>query len=665
MNSARPFSKAIPAHAFRVTSLAVLLALSACGGDDDHDKHEDSPAPGEDVSYVIPAAPAGVGYTDTAPLPNALAFVDFAHTNQRGDARYATLETNAGVRLLAGFLDIWEPRSRLVDAGVTADAAQGFPGIKASDWTGLPGDATDGRVKNAAVHQENIDFVVRTTVARTPEQAAAAYLDDRRGKNYSATDGLGPLTQAWRTAAQQTTTINEVAPDATTVKYDDRGNNTGVAGAANPTFGNAIAFVRSMGENASTEPTKRFFKYARPWRWSSDVRVVPELEPAKSTSPATDGGYPSGHTAESVRNAIAMAYLVPERFQEMIARGVELGESRIVAGMHSPLDVISGRMLGQASAVGNIYAADSTTRRLAYDEARRVLMQAVGATSHEEFLAKAHAQPLAQDRFADPATNQREYRRRLTFDFKQIAATDAPAVVPKGAEVILETRLPYLSAEQRRVVLKTTALPSGFPIMDDAEGFGRLNLLAAGDGYGAFNGDVTVSMDANAGGFNARDIWRNDIAGVGRLSKQGSGELGLAGANAYSGGTLIEAGALRAASAAALGTGAVYINAGSLVTDASDAVKVASTYTQLAAGTLHARLGKNEAGQLAVAGDAALAGTLAVSFREDFAPSAGQTLTVLNAGAVHGTFANVEVAGFTVTPVYTSESVQVRLDAAK
>jgi hypothetical protein len=34
--------------------------------------------------------------------------------------------------------------------------------------------------------------------------------------------------------------------------------------------------------------------------------------------------------------------------------------------------------------------------------------------------------------------------------------------VPNGAEMPLATRLLYLSAEQRRIVLKTTALASGY-----------------------------------------------------------------------------------------------------------------------------------------------------------------------------------------------------------
>ncbi|EHK64086.1 acid phosphatase [Achromobacter arsenitoxydans] len=661
MRSLQYLGKNIPGYTLRATSLAVILALSACGGDDNDDSDADNG--GEQPAYVIPAAPAGLGRVDTAPVPDVSAFVDFANTNQRGDPRYATLESNAGVRVLSGFLDIWEPRTRLVDAGVNVAGADGFPGIIASDWTGVPGDATDGRVKNKAVHDENIAFVVRTTANRTAEQATAAYLDDRRGKNYSVTDGLGPLTAAWRSAAQQTTTINDVAPDATTVKYDDAGNNTGVSGAANPAFGDAIAFVQSMGANASTEPGKRFYKYARPWRWSSSVQVLPTLEPAKSLTAATDGGYPSGHTAESVRNAIGMAYLVPERFQELLGRGVELGESRIIAGMHSPLDVMSGRILGQASAAGNIYAASEGVRSVAYAQARQTLMAAVGASTPEQFLAFAHSQDVSQDRFADHAVNKSEYRRRLTFSFTQIGDTGKPAVVPKGAEVMLETRLPYLTNEQRRVVLKSTALPSGYPVLDDAEGFGRLNLFDAADGYGAFNGDVEVTMNATLGGFNALDVWRNNINGAGKLTKSGTGTLGLAGANAYTGGTVVAAGILRADSAKALGDGAVYVSGGTLDLNAVEAVQVLGTYTQTSSGTLLARIGDDDAGQITVNTDAALGGQLNVEFRSGYAPQVGSTITVLRAAKVHGQFAGITVKGFKATAIYNGDSVQVRLDA--
>lgn len=97
------------------------------------------------ANQEIPAAPKGVGFEDTAPVPsNITTIVDSWTTNQRGDARYATVETNAGVRVLSGFLDVWTPSSLFVDAGQSAEARDGFPAVVASNWTGLPGDSTDG-----------------------------------------------------------------------------------------------------------------------------------------------------------------------------------------------------------------------------------------------------------------------------------------------------------------------------------------------------------------------------------------------------------------------------------------------------------------------------------------------------------------------------------------
>lgn len=638
-------------------ALAAAFALSACGG-----------GGGASIS-AVPAPPSGLGTTDTAPQPNETSvppFVDNAASNQRGDARYATLETNAGVRVLSGFLAIWKPSTLAVDAGVSAAANGAFPAVTPSSWTGVPGDATDGTVLNAQVHARNIQYVVDATARRTPAQELQAYLDDRRGKAYSVSDGMGPLTAAWRAAAQQTTTITGIAADATTVAYNDGGNNTGVGGSANAGFGNAVDFVGGIGENGSTEPAKRFYKYARPWRWSSSVQVVPALLPARSTTPSTDGGFTSGHSAEAVRTSIAMAYLVPERFQEMLARGLELGENRILAGMHSPLDVISGRMHGQAVAAASIATGANAARKAAaFQQARSALMAGVGASTPAEFWQFAHSQPSGTDRFADYATNKSEYLRRMTFGFSRIADASRPAVVPKGAEVLLETRLPYLTAAQRRVVLKTTAVPSGYPVMDDAEGWGRLNLFAAADGYGRFDGDVAVTMDAAQGGFSALDTWRNDIAGAGKLTKLGSGTLVLAGTNTFTGGIELAAGTLQAGSGSALGNGTVYLGGGTLRTSASQQVAVNGTYTQRPGSTLSLQLASasGTAGTLAVNGMAWLAGTLEVVFAQGVRPAVGSTITVLRHGGVNGAFDAVSVPGYRVTPIYLNNAVQLRIDA--
>ncbi|HEY9103246.1 acid phosphatase [Chitinimonas sp.] len=641
--------------------LAALTAavLSACGGSDD-----------VAVPPTIPSAPVGMGSVDSAPVADAAtvpAFVDFVATNQRGDARYATKETNAGVRVLTGMLDIWQPSTLLVDAGAAAPANGNFPAVPASTWSGTPGDATDGKVLNKTVHDANIGYVADVTGKRTPAQELAAYLDDRRGKAYSVSDGMGPLTEAWRAAAQQTTSITAIASDATTVLYNDSGNNTGVAGSANAQFGTVVDFMNSIGSNGSTEPSKRYYKYARPWRWSSSVKVVPALEPAKSATPTTDGGFISGHTAEAVRNSIAMAYVVPERYQEMLARGLELGENRILAGMHSPLDVIGGRILGTSVAAASLLTADSNGNRKAsaYQQAHTALMAASKTTTLQAFNDFAHSGTAANDRFADYAANKAGYQRRLTFGLPQIADKTRGAAVPKGAEVLLETRLPYLDANQRRVVLKTTAVASGYPVMDDVEGWGRLNLFAAADGYGRFDGDVTVSMDATLGGFNALDSWRNDIAGAGKLTKQGSGTLRLAGSNSYSGGTDVQAGTVEGDSVAAFGKGDVYVRTGgSVVINAADRLGISGNYTQQSGSTLTLRLGAGNTGTLAVGKlFAIVGGTLQVSFQGGYKPKVGDTLTIVTSGNQTGKFDKVVVDGFNATASYSSSGVTLKINS--
>ena len=638
-------------------AIGAVLALSACGGSDHHDD--------ADTVLVIPPAPADQGAADTAPVPAVTAFVDTVASNQRGDARYATLATNAGVRVLGGMLDIWKPVTEIVDAGVTAPAVDGFPAIAASTWSGVPNDGTNGgTVVNAQVHNANIDYVVKATASRTPEQTLLAYLDDRRGKGYSTASGMGPLTTAWRTASRQTTTINDMPQDAVTVKYEDGGNNNGVGGDANAEFGKVIDLVNAMGGNGSTEPAKRFYKYARPYRWSSAVQVVPQLEPAKSTTPNTDGGFTSGHSAEATRNAIGMAYVVPERYQELVGRGLELGESRIFAGMHSPLDVISGRVQAQAVAAANLIAAGATTRAAAREQAQSTLMKATNTTA-STFANYAASGTPANDRFADYASSRANYLRRMTYGLPQIGSATAPALVPKGAEVLLETRLPYLSEAQRRVVLKTTAIASGYPVLDDPEGWGRMNLFAAAEGFAVFTGNVVINMDAGKGGFNAVDRWRNDITGSGKLVKQGSGVLKLGGRNMWSGGAQVEGGTLEALSMTAFGTGDVYVAGGAtVVNNTAGTLALAKQYTQLTGATLEMRLGAVTHGHLSAAGAITIGGgTLRIVFQNGYKPAAGTTLTVITAGSLKGKFETISIDGFKVTPTYTETGLKLVLGA--
>ena len=55
--------------------------------------------------------------------------------------------------------------------------------------------------------------------------------------------------------------------------------------------------------------------------------------------------YPSGHTTYGYMGSILLAVLVPSRYQEMIARGSEYGNDRILMGAHYAMDVLGGRTL--------------------------------------------------------------------------------------------------------------------------------------------------------------------------------------------------------------------------------------------------------------------------------------------------------------------------------
>ncbi|MED4228561.1 acid phosphatase [Neobacillus cucumis] len=512
-----------------------------------------------------------------------------------------------------------------------------------------PGTTWDTGTKlNSSVLDANIQKVLDITANRTASEADAAYIDDRRNQSYSVMDGLGSLTDVYRMNAGATTTINNVPADATTKKYDDQGNN---AGSTTSSLGNIVSLVNTLrGNYSSTSPAKNYFSYPRPFRWSSTSIIVPALVPAINPDPSKDGGFPSGHTNAAYLSAMAMAYAVPERYQELLTRASELGNNRIVAGMHSPLDVMGGRVMATALAAAILSdPANQNLKKAAYDDAHSKLLTQTGT---------------ATDRFSDYSKNKTDYTQRLTYGFKQLNSTTNPMVVPKGAEVLLETRLPYLDSTQRRWVLATTGLPSGYPVLDDPEGWGRLNLFAAADGYGAFATDVTVTMDSSKGGFNALDHWRNDISGTGKLTKKGTGTLILQGNNTYAGGTQIDQGTLEGDSETAFGKGDVTNNGGTVSENVSGRVTIDGNYTQSDNGTLELSLSdKND--QLEVNGGVITKGKLLLNFENQYVPDKNVKIISFNKHHRQGEFSSIETKGlpsqYKVKVIYNSDSIQLKV----
>ena len=283
----------------------------------------------------------------------------------------------------------------------------------------------------------------------------------------------------------------------------------------------------------------------------------------------------------------------------------KIGDSRILAGMHSTLDVIGGRVLGTALSAAILNDLDNEElKQAAYEEGRTLISSDVETETIEE-------------KIANYKTNKDIYLERLTYGFEQIGESGKEMVVPKGAEVLLETRFPYLDETQRRYVLKTTGIDSGYPVLDDTEGWGRLNLFEAANGYGSFETDVVINMDASKGGFNAEDSWLNDIDGDGQLVKQGSGSLILAGDNTYKGGTIIEDGSLVAYSKSAFGNGEVNNISGTVAENVEGNVVINNDFTQGDNGVLAVNL-ESDDDCIIINGNAYLDGTLKVVIEQGY-----------------------------------------------
>ncbi len=263
--------------------------------------------------------------------------------------------------------------------------------------------------------------------------------------------------------------------------------------------------------------------------------------------------FPSGHAWPANIDAITYAILAPGYYQQLVQSGVDFGYSLNVYAFHYPLDVIAGRILAtytvaQTLAGNPLYPSASFTpgNLASLSQAMQTYLGGGGSSPYAAACAGNVAACVAANVIPTAAayTSAREhYTYFLTYNLPSVGDTTLAPVVPADAYRLIATRFPYLSKAQLDQILATTELPSGVPL-DNGSGWARLNLYAAAGGYGAFAKTVTVNMNAALGGFNAFDIWSNNISGSGGLILQGTGTLILAGNNSYSGGTEVQGGTL-------------------------------------------------------------------------------------------------------------------------
>ncbi|WP_436318731.1 glycoside hydrolase domain-containing protein [Streptomyces nodosus] len=231
------------------------------------------------------------------------------------------------------------------------------------------------------------------------------------------------------------------------------------------------------------DPVKNHYAYLRPYvrlGFVGEGGDVYESQDSSYGGLATSGSYPSGHTYGGYEAGTILATLLPELAPSILARTSEYGNNRVILGFHYPLDVMGGRIAGQAT-VAHRWADPDFAKLLtqAHTEMENVLLAGCEKAGYGDTLAAC-----AGDPYAGLSTTQAVdvYTQRLTYGFSQVDKSGQALKTPSDAAALLITAFPDLTAEQRTQVLEQTATDSGYPLDLTADGeasWQRINLAAA------------------------------------------------------------------------------------------------------------------------------------------------------------------------------------------
>ncbi len=119
----------------------------------------------------------------------------------------------------------------------------------------------------------------------------------------------------------------------------------------------------------ATQTAKHHYMRKRPFVQFHETTSIPAKEPHYRNT----GSYPSGHSATGWGIALVLSEINPARQEEILKRGYEIGESRVIAGFHYQSDVDNARLTGSA-AVARLHADKSFMKQLqkAKDEFTRL-----------------------------------------------------------------------------------------------------------------------------------------------------------------------------------------------------------------------------------------------------------------------------------------------------
>lgn len=110
---------------------------------------------------------------------------------------------------------------------------------------------------------------------------------------------------------------------------------------------NIYKLVYKMREDAgdlATRSAKKHYNRIRPFKYYN----TPTCNSKQEGELSTNGSYPSGHTTIGWAEALVLAEINPDRQNEILKRGFDMGESRVICGYHWQSDVDAARIVASA-----------------------------------------------------------------------------------------------------------------------------------------------------------------------------------------------------------------------------------------------------------------------------------------------------------------------------
>lgn len=392
-----------------------------------------------------------------------------AHVQNVGWMAPVASEATAGTTGRSLRLEAVRVRSGVAGWGIECRAH-----VQDVGWTGWVGDGQTCGTTGRSKRLEAVQLRLTATGSQTTTPAAPTGADSNRAVDQTAMlIGYKSLPASTVAASDAlTVAINHGASadrQRLAVRDADHARLSSVTVAMGPRLSGYLAELTSAGKlpkfrallangatamqtpDASSSATKTYFGVTRPIDWpSTPIRRVPNPGSAYSDV-AGSLSFPSGHARIGMVEAAALAVMLPEVAPQILDRGADFGHSRIVLGVHTPLDVIGGKAVALRMVAQRL--DDRQWRTTVFEPAMREVRTALEAKCGTTIAACADA-PGADG----------TYRQRLTYGLPQSGTPGVPLAVPTGAEALLTYSHPTLTAEQRRQIIASTAIDSGYPL---------------------------------------------------------------------------------------------------------------------------------------------------------------------------------------------------------